>query len=295
MVKKVLFSAKRDDEVIQNVIFGLKKIQDVEIIYHDPAEDYFKISKIRKQFQDINFIFVKVANENSLNLLYFAELYQIPTLHDLASVLICKNKFALDLYLRNIMASQPEIFKNVKMPRSWNQNPMNRPYFKQWILKHLPVVIKSHYQQDQHNRFNFLVNSEEEIDYFYERYSEFIYYDVYIQEFIECDGMDRKIYVIGDEIFGIKRENPIYFFLREHPNNIDVNTLKRERLDVPNNIKEISRILAKRLNLKLFGFDLVSNNNEVFFLLDLNEFPGYKDVENATTNLINLFKNIIGS
>lgn len=293
MVKKILFSAKKDDEIIQKVIMELKLLSNIEIISHEPTQNYFTISKMYDLFHELDFIIAKVANENSINLLYFAQLYGICTLHDLNSVLICKNKYALDLYLRKILENHSSEFKGIKLPRSWNHNPINKTAFKTWIIKHIPVVIKSHYQHDQYNRFNFLVRSEEDINYFYERYSQFIFYDVYVQEFIECDGIDRKIYMIGDEVFGIKRENPIYLFLRENPNDIDINDLKRKKYEVPDNIRKIAKILAMELKLKLFGFDLVKDKNNNYYLLDLNEFPGFKGIDNASLKLIKYFRNLV--
>ncbi|MHA1805647.1 MAG: ATP-grasp domain-containing protein [Promethearchaeota archaeon] len=295
MKKKILFSVKRDHEILDRVIEGLNAISNIELIIHDPTKEYFNITRMRTILSNYDFIIVKVVNQNSLNMLYFAKLHGIRTLHDLNSVLICKSKFILDMYLRKILETHAPQFENIHLPTAWNHNPINKTEFREWIIEHVPVVIKSNYQCDPYNRFNFLVRKKEEIDYFYERYSSFITNDVYLQKFIECDGYDRKIYVIGEEIFGIKRENPIYLFLREHPENIDVNELKREPYSVPSKIKEFAKILGKELNLKLFGFDLVQKGKGEYYLLDLNEFPGFKGIQNVSTKLISFFKNLFFS
>ncbi|MHA1688727.1 MAG: ATP-grasp domain-containing protein [Promethearchaeota archaeon] len=292
MKKKILFSVKRGHEIIDRVIEGLNSLSNIKLIVHDPTKEYFNIARMNNILSNHDFIIVKVANQNSLNLLYYAKLHGIRTLHDLNSVLICKNKFILDMYLRKILETCGPQFENIHLPTSWNHNLINKIEFREWIIEYMPVVIKSNYQHDPYNRFNFLVRKKEEIDYFYERYSSFITNDVYLQEFIECDGYDRKIYVIGEEIFGIKRENPIYFFLREHPENIDINELKRESFSVPSKIKNLARFLGRELKLKLFGFDLIQKSKGEYYLLDLNEFPGFKGIQNISTKLITFFKNL---
>ncbi|MFX1355238.1 MAG: RimK family alpha-L-glutamate ligase, partial [Promethearchaeota archaeon] len=167
------------------------------------------------------------------------------------------------------------------LPMSWNQNVSNISEFKRWAAHKLPIVIKSHYQHDKFNRYNFLVREIKEIDKFCERYKNFIYYDVYIQEFIESDGIERKVYVVGDKVFGIKRDNPIYVYLREKPENIDVDVLNRKEFKITESIKKLANFLAKELDLKIFGFDLIKPlNKRKYYLVDLNDFPGFKGIPN---------------
>ena len=180
------------------------------------------------------------------------------------------------------------------MPNSWTQSLSDVNKFKEWALPKLPIVIKSHYQHDKYNRFNFLVQKIEEVDKFCERYQQFLYYDVYIQEFIECDGIERKIYVIGDKVFGIKRENPIYKFLREQPEDIDVSLLEREKFDITEDIIKLSKILSTELNLKIFGFDLVRPiDQDLYYLIDLNDFPSFKGIPNVELELKAFIENFI--
>ena len=160
----------------------------------------------------------------------------------------------------------------------------------------MPIVIKSHYQHDKYNRFNFLVQKIEEVDKFSDRYHQFLYYDVYVQEFIECDGIERKIYIVGDKVFGIKRENPIYKFLREKPEDIDVSLLEREKFDITEEIKKLSKILSTELNLKIFGFDLVRPiNQDLYYLIDLNDFPSFKGISNIENELKNFIQKYVST
>ena len=294
MVKKIVFSARKDHVVIQNLLLKLKEIKEFEIKLHDPTKEFFCLSDMPESFKEADLIIVKVRNECSIDLLHFAKLYNIPTLHDIDTILMCKNKIALDYALRKALKNNTESLKKFLMPNSWNQSLSDVKKFKEWALTKLPIVIKSHYQHDKYNRFNFLVQEIEEVDKFCDIYKEFLYYDVYVQEFIECDGIEWKVYVIGDKVFGIKRENPIYIYLREKPDNIDVGLIEREEFEITEDIKKLSRILSTELNLKIFGYDLVRPlDQDKYYLIDLNDFPSFKGIPNIENVLIEFIKNYV--
>lgn len=293
MVKKVIvFSAVQNHNVIIKVIDQLKKIKDFDLKLHDPTNDYFCLSEMPQFIKNADKIIVKVRNECSIDLLHFAKLYDIPTLHDVDTILMCKNKMALDYAFRKIFKKYEADLSKFALPNSWNQTLSDVGEFKKWAKNKLPIVIKSHYQHDKYNRFNFLVQNIDEVNKFCKRYENFIFYDVYIQEFIECDGIERKIYVVGDKVYGIKRENPIYKYLREKPENIDVNLIEREEFDITDEIYKLSKILSTELNLKIFGFDLVQPiEKDIFYLIDLNDFPSFKGIPNIENELTNCLKN----
>ncbi len=286
MVKKLVLSAKKEHDVIKNVIRKLKVVPEIELILHDPTEDFLDLEDMQTQFGDVDLIITKVANDCSIDLLHFAKLYNIPTLHDVYTVLLCKNKVALDQAIRKIFDKHSGDLENFLLPRSWTQSLQNINRFKEWASPKLPIVLKSHYQHDKYNRFNFLVRKIDEIDKFCKIYSNFLYYNIYIQKFVESDGIERKIYVVGDKIYGTQRENPIYYWLREKPEKIDVETFKREKFEVSVDMQNLAKILAKGLNLRIFGFDLVKPlNQNKYYLIDLNDFPGFKGIKDIDNEL----------
>ncbi|HEY0089085.1 MAG TPA: hypothetical protein VGB37_09585, partial [Candidatus Lokiarchaeia archaeon] len=273
--------AKKDLDVIKDVTQKLKEFQNIKFIFHDPSQDFLDLENIEKSFGDVDFFVVKIGSECSLDLLHFAKIHNIPCLHDIDTVLMCKNKVALDSKLRYIFQKNSRKLKNFCLPNSWTQSLLNINQFKKWAFSRLPIVIKSHYQQDKYNRFNFLVRRIDEIDEFCKLYSNFLNYDVYIQEFVECDGIDRKVYVVGDQIFGIKRANPIYIYLKEQVKTIDVDVIERESYKITDDVRYLAEILSKELKLKIFGFDLIKSlNQNYYYLIDLNEFPGFRGIKN---------------
>ncbi|MFX0042165.1 MAG: RimK family alpha-L-glutamate ligase [Candidatus Hodarchaeota archaeon] len=294
MSKKLIFSAVKDHEVISKVINYLRTEDKISLKLHDPTEDFLDLEKISGLFEDIDLLIVKVRSECSIDLLHLAKLYEIPTLHDIDTVLMCKNKIALDFAIRKVLKDNSDIAKNFLIPKSWTHTLKNKTKFKEWATPKLPIVIKSHYQHDKYNRFNFLVQKIEDVEKFCEKYKFFLFYDVYIQEFIECDGMEYKVYVIGDKIYGIERENPIYIYLRDKPEEIDVERLKRKPFEISDDIRSLTKILSKELNLKIFGFDLIKPINlEKYYIIDLNDFPSFKGIQNVEHTLVAYIKNYL--
>ncbi|MFX1353026.1 MAG: hypothetical protein ACFFGP_03610, partial [Promethearchaeota archaeon] len=153
MVKKIIFSARQDHEVITRLIDELRKIQDFDLFIHDPKKDFFNLSDMPASFKKANLIIVKVRNECSIDLLHYAKIHKIPTLHNVDTVLMCKNKIALDYALRNTFSKNPYVNRYFSLPMSWNQNVSNISEFKRWAAHKLPIVIKSHYQHDKFNRY----------------------------------------------------------------------------------------------------------------------------------------------
>ena len=285
--KKLLLSAKKQHDIIKGVISKLKRVKDYEFVFHDPVEDFLDLQNITELFKGVNYLIVKVGNDCSIDLLHYAKLHDIPTLHDISTVMTCKNKVALDHALRKIFNDNPHLSRKFILPKSWTQSLRDVNKFKKWAKPKLPIVIKSHYQHDKYMRFNFLVKKIEEVKEFCKRYEKFLYYDVYIQEFIECDGIDRKIYAVGDKIFGIKRENPIYIYLRENPDDIDIDVIERENYEITDDIRRLTRALSEGLNLSIFGFDLIKLvDQDKYCLVDLNDFPGFRGVNNIETVLV---------
>ena len=282
MNKKVIFSARHNHVVIKQVIDLLKTNSEIDFTFHDPTKQFFNISRMPKAFKEADLFIVKVRNDCSVDLLHFARINGIKCLHDVQTVSTCKNKIALDYALRKVFSQNRSKLGKFSLVQSWNQSAKKLERFKKWGSSKLPIVIKSHSQHDKYNRFNFLAKKPEDFDTFHERYNHLIYYDVYIQKFIECDAIDRKIYVINDKVFGIKRENPIYLYMREKPTNIDVDTIEREEFKVSEEIRTLASILSKELDLKIFGFDLIKPiDKDRYYLIDLNDFPGFKGIKNA--------------
>jgi ribosomal protein S6--L-glutamate ligase len=97
---------------------------------------------------------------------------------------------------------------------------------------------------------------------------------VFAQRYHEPDGRDRKIYVIGDQVFGVKRVWPVRSF--------------QDKLGEPFTITPELRDIALRcgaaFGLELYGLDVIFSHRRPY-VVDISSFPGFKGVPDATLRL----------
>jgi ribosomal protein S6--L-glutamate ligase len=97
---------------------------------------------------------------------------------------------------------------------------------------------------------------------------------VFAQRYYELRGRDRKIYRIGDRIFGVKRVWPA----RTYEEKLG------EPFRVDGDVREIALRLGSALGLTLYGFDVVSTDRGPY-VVDFSPFPGFKGVPDAAALL----------
>jgi ribosomal protein S6--L-glutamate ligase len=95
-----------------------------------------------------------------------------------------------------------------------------------------------------------------------------------VQRRLEADGLDRKIYCIGDEIFGVERVWP--------PRTYE-DKLGRPFV-VEREVREIALRCGSAFGLSLFGFDVVMSDGRPY-VVDISCFPGFKGVPDAAARL----------
>ena len=89
---------------------------------------------------------------------------------------------------------------------------------------------------------------------------------VLIQEYIEGSGEDLKVYVVGDEVFAVRKPfSPTSF------------TQPGRQCAVADDIRDIALRCGRALGLGLYGLDVIEGPDGPV-VVDLNFFPGYKGV-----------------
>jgi len=281
--KAVLFVGRTDEILIKKIIRHLRDDYQFQVEFYNPNTRSIDLSDYNQNIRKFDLVVGKVNGLSTLDILYTAHLNHIPSINNYESVYSCTNRIVLDNTLRKSFAAHKDKLTEFFLPNSWlHPSPLKNIHgFKQWATYKLPLVFKSHLQHNEFFRFNFIARTSKEIGDFVVNYKDALYFDLYVQDFIECDGFDRKVYVVGDKVFGIKRENPIYIFLRDEPEYIDVESIQREPFEVSEKIRELAQLLSNELKLDIFGFDLVKpTNQQGYYLLDLNDFPGFKGIKN---------------
>jgi ribosomal protein S6--L-glutamate ligase len=95
---------------------------------------------------------------------------------------------------------------------------------------------------------------------------------VFAQRYYEPQGRDRKIYRIGDRIFGVKRVWPA----RTYEEKLG------EPFRVDGELRELALRLGSALGITLYGFDVVLTNSGPY-VVDFSPFPGFKGVPEAAS------------
>lgn len=92
---------------------------------------------------------------------------------------------------------------------------------------------------------------------------------VVVQEYVEGDGEDLKLYVVGDQVFGVRKPfSPTSFTVPGRP------------CVVRDDVGEIALRVGSALGLGLYGIDVVEGPSGPV-VVDVNYFPGYKGVPDA--------------
>lgn len=92
---------------------------------------------------------------------------------------------------------------------------------------------------------------------------------VIIQEFIEGTGEDLKVYVVGEQVFAVKKPFSETSF-----------TVPGVPVPVTEEVRQLTIAAGKACGLGLYGLDIIESPRGPF-VVDVNYFPGYKGVPNV--------------
>jgi ribosomal protein S6--L-glutamate ligase len=95
-----------------------------------------------------------------------------------------------------------------------------------------------------------------------------------VQRYYEPDGRDRKVYCIGEQIFGVERVFPA--------RSLEEKLGRPFTLDPV--LRGITQACGQALGLDLFGVDIILSHNRPF-VVDASSFPGFKGVPDAALRL----------
>jgi ribosomal protein S6--L-glutamate ligase len=96
---------------------------------------------------------------------------------------------------------------------------------------------------------------------------------VIVQEYVEGTGEDLKLYVVGDEVFAVRKPfSETSFAVPGRPARVSAE------------LCDIARRCGELFGLGLYGLDVVESRDGPF-VVDLNYFPGYKGVPDAAEHI----------
>jgi ribosomal protein S6--L-glutamate ligase len=97
---------------------------------------------------------------------------------------------------------------------------------------------------------------------------------IFAQRYQQPDGRDRKIYIIGGQVFGVKRAWPA----RTYEQKLG------EPFAITPELGRIALACGRALGIEMYGLDVIVSNGRPY-VVDISSFPGFKGVPEAGLRL----------
>jgi ribosomal protein S6--L-glutamate ligase len=97
---------------------------------------------------------------------------------------------------------------------------------------------------------------------------------IFAQRYHKPEGRDRKIYVIGGQVFGVKRIWPA----RTYEEKLG------EPFTITDELREIALACGRAFGIELYGLDIIMSEGRPY-VVDISSFPGFKGVPDAGLRL----------
>ena len=190
-----------------------------------------------------------------------------------ASSLACRDR---------ILMAQRMKEAQLPFPQTWSFPSMKEMLEQKSLLSRLsfPVIIKSRhsYRQD-------LVEKVQSIEHLHALAARCNREPFILQEFVQGDSWDIKLWVIDDQTFGARRRTPLEASASREDFPIPSENLPRAWRSI---VLKIGRVF----NLHLYGVDLITTEQGPV-VVDINSFPGFRGVSGAASALISLIERLV--
>jgi ribosomal protein S6--L-glutamate ligase len=97
---------------------------------------------------------------------------------------------------------------------------------------------------------------------------------IFAQRYHRPEGRDRKIYVIGGQVFGVKRIWPA----RTYEEKLG------EPFAITDELREIALASGRAFGIEMYGLDIIVSDHKPY-VVDISSFPGFKGVPDAALRL----------
>jgi len=101
---------------------------------------------------------------------------------------------------------------------------------------------------------------------------------VFAQRYHKPDGRDRKLYCIGDTVYGVKKV---------FPRQSDVDKYGEPFTPSPD-LRDIALSCGRAFGIDLYGVDIVESEGQPY-VVDMSSIPGFKGVPDAPSHLAKYF------
>jgi ribosomal protein S6--L-glutamate ligase len=251
----VITKREKEDKpgsVMQETI-GLLRARGVEVEMIYPEDGYIDIAQVEA---GCDLYLLKSATEAALSLAGILQTAGARILNPYQTVVAMRDKIIATKILQVAGVPLPETY----IATNWRQLLS--------LLNEGPLIIKPYWAASQGRGVQLVRNGEEM------REVEPDHGLIFAQRYHAPDGLDHKIYVIGDQVFGVRRVWP--------PQSLADKI--GEPFDVPTEMREVALQCGRAFGVGLYGVDLITSGGRPY-VVDINTFPGFKGVPDAAALL----------
>lgn len=253
-------SPPRANPVIEDTIRILSDAgAEVDISY--PEEELIGTDVLRVE---ADLYLLKSDTELSLSLASALELLGARVINSVEACSLCRNK---------IVAATVLAEAGLPIPRSFAcSDPMQLAR----IVTEMPLIFKPY--RGYHGAGIRIAEGEFSLP------SPGLYPDVvFAQEYLKKSRMDLKVFGIGREVFGVRKPFSADSFLETGV-----------PCELPREIEDLARGTASAFGLELYGLDIAESERGAY-VIDVNYFPGYRGVPEASERLARFILSAAGN
>lgn len=271
-------------------------------------------------------IYDKIKNNNNILLIMlpsYPNIYKIcdlaireniKTINDAQITKKFLNRSDIENFLSNLLYSQEKspFIRKIFMPKTWHifteeeYENFDRTEFylalRKMFENELPLIVK---YPINHSGIHFVrrVNKMEDLLKLHPILKDT---GLIIQKFIHSNEQVYKCYNLGDKIITQSENYKIYDLninsfetteeiLKSNQKIISEEKHKeRKTVKTPPLIRQLAEFISKKMNLEIFGFDFIKDINGRYVIVDINDFPGCRGVNNAgkiiSDYILNVYK-----
>lgn len=99
---------------------------------------------------------------------------------------------------------------------------------------------------------------------------------IYLQKFIEHEGCDLRVMLVGNQVLGMRRRHP-----SDWRTNISLGA-KAEPLEITPELEALARHASKSVGTEIAGVDFLPAKDENLYVIEVNAVPGWRALSRVT-------------